>query len=420
MSKECGKFRSSPGKKGGEKGGGSGPARDSDGTTEVARYVEARELDPSLAELGAFGVPEGITVGPSEADGDTVVALPIDAVTLPEARRIVLNAEVVELLARSIHRTGLQHPIRVAADAESGTYTVIAGAHRFAAHKCLGLDRVNAIIVVGDPIELELNAIEENLARRHLTILERALMERRWKELYLLGNPLTRRGTAGGLARHGEQPTALSFAGLMATDGSGRRSVERRLQIAEALAGEVAVMLASSSIGNNLTQLLALTRQPPQARKAIAALIVEAKATSIKDAVRQLSGVAKAAKAQGGKTVRARLERTGKGHTGMAVLRGRLVSVNISSDLTSFDLTDGGQAPTALDLPPRDPEENLQKVASGIDGLRAALIGLGYESTQARAAAHRLSGRYNSEPFDVLLKEAVASLTPCARERRKI
>jgi hypothetical protein len=176
----------------------------------------------------------------------------------------------VGMLASSIERRGLLNPIRVTLLDDGETYDVISGVHRILAHEAVGLVNIDAIVAGGDPVDLEMDEIEENLARQECTVLQRALLEHRLRELYVQKYPETQQGLAGARARHGLQTSHESFAGSQAKPGSSRRAVERRLQIAEALAREAATLLMNGPIADKMNELLALARKPLDTRTEIA------------------------------------------------------------------------------------------------------------------------------------------------------
>jgi len=102
-----------------------------------------------------------------------------------------LNQDAVARLADSISKIGLQTPITVRLtdvfDPEEGeydrVYALVAGHHRLAAFRSLGIERIPAIIRNCDEIEAQLWEIAENLHRAELTALERDEQVAKWIEL---------------------------------------------------------------------------------------------------------------------------------------------------------------------------------------------------------------------------------------------
>lgn len=220
---------------------------------------------------------------------DRSVGVAVTAVIVSDARRATVNEVVVTMLMESIRRRGLLSPIRIRTDG-----MLICGLHRLVAHERLGLKEIAAFVSEnGDPVEIELDEIEENLCRKELTVLERGRDELRQKELYLIRNPTTRQGTAGAVARHdGVQAKQISFASARAKDAaSGKRIVEQRMQIAAALRDDDAAKLAALPIADNHTQLLELARLPDALRTSVVDRIADGRASKVKDAVGQINSL---------------------------------------------------------------------------------------------------------------------------------
>lgn len=120
-----------------------------------------------------------------------VESIPVNDVFITGSRRLVDDA-AVSALAESIKENGLQTPITVRIDPEipdpetgevMGAYALITGAHRIAAFRLLGRDRIPAIIRTVDKIDAELLEIAENLHRADLTKEQRDRDIRRYADL---------------------------------------------------------------------------------------------------------------------------------------------------------------------------------------------------------------------------------------------
>jgi ParB family chromosome partitioning protein len=260
---------------------------------------------------------------------------------VPPERRTNANADVVVALAQSIQRRGLLSPIRVSEPSASNQHAVLLGVHRVLAHESLDLPTIDAIVTTGSQLDLELDEIEENLVRRELSLVERAAMLARQKALYLLRNPETKKGTAGGLARHGQQATSVSFA-TVATKARSRRATERLIQIGETIPAELVTRLVETPIANNQAQLLLLARLPSDIRAQAAALIAAGTARTVRDATNVVEGAAETRPAPRVRTARVLLESHANGYTGNISLWGRDLSVFVSKDFLHVDLDDAG------------------------------------------------------------------------------
>jgi N6-adenosine-specific RNA methylase IME4 len=98
---------------------------------------------------------------------------------------------------------------------------LIAGAHRLAAVRKLGHDTIDAIVRSGIDLErAQLAEIDENLVRADLTPAERSLHLAEREKIYEKLYPETKRGVAGGKARH-------------ATDDSATGQLTAKMSVAE-------------------------------------------------------------------------------------------------------------------------------------------------------------------------------------------
>lgn len=106
-------------------------------------------------------------------------------------RHRALCDDAVERLAKSMADIGLRQPITVRVvdemevDGEltAGVPVLVAGAHRLAAAKQLGWDKIDCIEVADDPVEAELWEIAENLHRVDLSKEQRDEHIRRYTQL---------------------------------------------------------------------------------------------------------------------------------------------------------------------------------------------------------------------------------------------
>jgi ParB family chromosome partitioning protein len=111
-----------------------------------------------------------------------------------EDRLRAVDEDYVALLAESIAARGLDQPIRVTAADAAGTHRLIAGAHRLAAVRRLGLPAIPAVLFDGDALSARLAEIEENLIRRELSELDRAAFLAEHARIWAMLHPHTRPG----------------------------------------------------------------------------------------------------------------------------------------------------------------------------------------------------------------------------------
>lgn len=153
--------------------------------------------------------------------------LPTSTIDLRSDARPI-NDAAVSALADSIAEVGVINPIRVRSNGLR--WEVVAGAHRLAACRSIGLAEIPALVVEDDDLHAELAMIDENLCRAELSASDRARHTARRKAIYEELHPETRAGIAGAAAKHGavDNLSTASFADATA-DATGRdaRSVRR-------------------------------------------------------------------------------------------------------------------------------------------------------------------------------------------------
>lgn len=151
--------------------------------------------------------------------------LPTEKISLRSDAREV-SPESIAALEASIAEVGLINPIRVRVAGDG--WEVIAGAHRLAATKNLGLAEIEAIVVDADDLRAELAMIDENLCRAELSPSERAQATARRKAIYLELHPETAEHVAGGVAKNAAADFAAAPSFTKATaavTGSAERTV---------------------------------------------------------------------------------------------------------------------------------------------------------------------------------------------------
>lgn len=195
--------------------------------------------------------------------------LPIDAIDARADAR-ALNEATVAGLVESIAEIGLINPVRVRAVGDR--WEVIAGAHRHAACRRLGLADIACVVVDDDDLHAELAMIDENLCRAELSPSDRARQTARRKEIYLSLHPETAQHVAGGKgnATADKLSAVPSFAGATASaTGRDERSVRRDAERGEKVIDEVLDMIRGTSLDTG-SYLDRLKRLPPNEQVAAA------------------------------------------------------------------------------------------------------------------------------------------------------
>lgn len=186
--------------------------------------------------------------------------LPIDQIQSRSDAR-AMDAATVVGLADSIGAVGLINPIRVRAI--GGQWEVIAGHHRLAACKQLGLAEITADVIEADDLHAELAMIDENLCRNELTPSERARLTARRKAVKLEMHPETAQGgNAGGPSGQFVHTATEGFAAETAkATGQSERTVRRDAERGEKVIAEVIDLIKGTPLdtGTYLDKLKRLT-----------------------------------------------------------------------------------------------------------------------------------------------------------------
>jgi ParB family chromosome partitioning protein len=105
----------------------------------------------------------------------------------PNNPRSSIDEVKLEELATSIRERGLQVPIRVRRDAQAeGTYIIVGGHRRFAAHQRIGATEILAIVCDErySEADAEIDAVVDNLFREDMTAVDYGDTYRRLLELW--------------------------------------------------------------------------------------------------------------------------------------------------------------------------------------------------------------------------------------------
>lgn len=189
-----------------------------------------------------------------------------------------LITEAVDKLASSIRDIGLIQPITVRQRsimsgglAEQG-FQVVAGHHRVAACRALGLAEIDAIVIeAGEHLQAELIEIDENLCRSELTSAQRSKAVKRRREIWEALHPVAKIQVAQvappefatGYKQPPPQEKAFA-AETAAVTGESKSQINRHLARAEAL-GDDLDKVTGTSLDKGV-ELDALKAMPPEKR----------------------------------------------------------------------------------------------------------------------------------------------------------
>lgn len=202
------------------------------------------------------------------------------------------DAAYVEGLADSIRVSGLDNPISVRQVGKR--YQLVAGLHRFEAHRLLELPEIMATVLDVTEDEARLIEIDENLFRKQLTPLDRAIFLATRRDIYLRINPDAKRGgDRGNQHAGGRQSDTMSFSRATAEKMDlSPRTIERSVQIAERIDRELLSALSDTPVANSQKELLRLSGNSPEMQREIVGRMTrgEAPAKTLKAAIAEVSG----------------------------------------------------------------------------------------------------------------------------------
>lgn len=202
----------------------------------------------------------------------------LDLIDVGERLRPV-DPDYVALIAASLAERGLDTPIVVSAHGLDGNHQLIAGAHRLAAARSLGWDDIEAIVTEADDLAAQLQEIDENLIRRELSALDRAVFLARRKAIYEALHPEAKRGGD----RRSTKRTRLSvWSGAFAKATAAKLGVDertiRRAVARAALPVDIREAIATHPVSDSGSEIDKLLAQPGPRQRAIVAALTRAEA----------------------------------------------------------------------------------------------------------------------------------------------
>jgi ParB family chromosome partitioning protein len=230
------------------------------------------------------------------SDKDTTtdtLTLAIDSIVIGERKR---QAHDVQALAESIATLGLLQPIVVTP--KNGAYHLVAGYHRLLACRSLGWTTIDAIVLGGDDLLVELSEIDENLIRNELSYLERAEHLARRKEIYEALHPEAKAGYRRAMGMHvslGHNVDATVASTLTpftndtaAQTGLSRSTIQHDVQIATQIAPDVRDVIRDTPLADSKRDLLALASVAPEQQRAALDMVTREEARNPRQAVLKL------------------------------------------------------------------------------------------------------------------------------------
>lgn len=225
-----------------------------------------------------------------EAAVNTPELAQIDPATVLVSERLrMVDDAWVEGLAASIEMKGQDTPIQVRRNG-GGKLHLVAGAHRLEACKRLGID-VRAEIIVCSELEARLIEIDENLFRRELGALDRAVFLAERKRVYLEMYPETKKGAKNQHTKGDLLSDKMSFSKETAKRiNLSARSVERAISIAEKIPADVRKRLIGTKFAEKQADLLYLAGLNASTQRKAVTLVTDGSAKNLKAAVAKVEG----------------------------------------------------------------------------------------------------------------------------------
>lgn len=217
------------------------------------------------------------------------------SIVIPDRARKT-NKRKVNELADSILEVGLLQPIGLKVSENPREYDLIYGRHRLAAFESLERFKIPAVILTLDEVKIEIATIDENIKRSELTAAQFAKALSRRKKLYESLHPETKKGAAGGHAKHGSASDKMSFAGDTASKtGKSRRTIERDTALGNDLDERAVEILDNHKVANSKSELKKLSEKSPAQQRKIASQLKAGKIMKVEGVadVRRLKKVKK-------------------------------------------------------------------------------------------------------------------------------
>jgi ParB family transcriptional regulator, chromosome partitioning protein len=222
---------------------------------------------------------------------DTIVEIPLDEITLRDRLRPVSEADMLAVAASFAER-GQDQPVLLRRRFAQNELRLVAGAHRVTAARYLGWTSIKAIVREMTDEEARIAEIDENLIRRELTVLDRAVALKERKDAYEAAHPEAAHGKAKK-PKKGEEDKVANLATFAAArftkdaaakTGISERTIRRAVQLLSDLDPQAMEVLRLSPVADNQAQLFSLAALAPEAQRQAAAAIGAGKAKTVKAA----------------------------------------------------------------------------------------------------------------------------------------
>jgi ParB family chromosome partitioning protein len=183
-----------------------------------------------------------------------------------------------QLIAASMNESSLIQPVVVRTDSSGNGLKLVVGGHRLRGAAILGWDEVPAILIEATDDEARQIEIDENLARKELTILERAQFLAERKRVYEALHPETAHGKAKKPKSEKAKVANLATFSRFSKDaanstGLGERTIRRSVELAGKLSTAAIAAIRGTKVADNQSELQALAELEPEQQVIVAGLI---------------------------------------------------------------------------------------------------------------------------------------------------
>lgn len=202
-----------------------------------------------------------------------IIEIPLERIIVGHRLRAV-DADYVELLAASMAESGQHTPIEVSPADIDGDHRLIAGAHRVAAARMAGLASLRAVIFLGSADDEALREVDENLMRRELTELDRAVFMAKRAEIYERLYPQTKKGGDRRSDQNDKFVALIPQQASFSTEtskklGFSERQVQRVLKRGRDIEPPLRALLAPTRWADHGATLDALVKLSPAHRRVV-------------------------------------------------------------------------------------------------------------------------------------------------------
>lgn len=216
------------------------------------------------------------------AAGSPVFLAPLAAIDATGRLRPVDEAHA-QLIAASMNESGLIQPVVVRTDASGNGLKLVVGGHRLRGGEILDWAEIPAILIEATDDEARQIEIDENLARKELTVLERAEFLAERKRVYETLHPETATGKARKPKTEKAKVANLATFARFSKDaakstGLGERTIQRACELAGKLAPEAVGLIRGTALADNQSQLQALAELAADQQIKIAREVSEGRA----------------------------------------------------------------------------------------------------------------------------------------------